>query len=46
MSKIIFALPTKYDHVEIFEEIVIGGFSCVNTRLAFDFTNFIAEFKK
>ena len=36
MSKIIFALPTKYDHVEIFEETVIGGFSCVNTRLAFD----------
>ena len=35
MSKIIFALPTKYDHVEIFEESVIGGFSCVNTRLAF-----------
>ena len=36
MSKIILALPTKYDHVENFEETVIGGFSCVNTRLAFD----------
>ena len=36
MSKIILALPTKYDHVEIFEEAVIGGFNCVNTRLAFD----------
>ena len=36
MSKIILALPTKYDHVEIFEETVIGGFSCVDTRLAFD----------
>ena len=36
MSKIILGLPTKYDHVEIFEETVIGGFSCVNTRLAFD----------
>ena len=35
MSKIILALLTKYDHVEIFEETVIGGFSCVNTRLAF-----------
>ena len=33
MSKIILALPTKYDHVEIFEETV---FSSVNTRLAFD----------
>ena len=36
MSKIILALPTKYEHVEIFEETVIGGFSCVNARLAFD----------
>ena len=36
MSKIILALPTKYEHVEIFEETVIGGFSCVNTTLAFD----------
>ena len=36
MSKIILALPSKYDHVEIFEETVISGFSCVNTRLAFD----------
>ena len=36
MSKIILALPTKYDDVEIFEETVIEGFSCVNTRLAFD----------
>ena len=36
MPKIILALPTKYEHVEIFKEIVIGGFSCVNTRLAFD----------
>ena len=36
MLKIILALPTKYNHVEIFEETVVGGFSCVNTRLAFD----------
>ena len=36
MSKTILALPTKYEHVEIFEETVIGGFSFVNTRLAFD----------
>ena len=36
MSKIILALPTKYEQVEIFEETVIGSFSCVNTRLAFD----------
>ena len=36
IPKIILALPTKYEHVEIFEETVIRGFSCVNTRLAFD----------
>ena len=36
MSKVIIALPTKYEYVEIFEQTVIGGFSCVNTRLAFD----------
>ena len=35
MSKINLALPKKYDNVEIFEETVIGDFSCVNTRLAF-----------
>ena len=36
MLKVIIALPTKYEHFEIFEQTVIGGFSCVNTRLAFD----------
>ena len=36
MSKIILALPTKYEHAEIFEQTVIGGFSSLNTRLAFD----------
>ena len=36
MSKIILALPTKLEHPEMFEQTVIGGFSSVNTRLAFD----------
>ena len=36
ISKVILALPTKYEHVEIFEQTVIGGFSSVNTRLVFD----------
>ena len=36
MSKIILALPAKLNHVEIFEQTVTGGFSSVNTRLAFD----------
>ena len=36
MSKVILTLPTKHEHVEIFEQTVIGGFSSVNTKLAFD----------
>ena len=36
MSKLIIALPTNPDHVEIFEKTVTGDFSSVNTRLAFD----------
>ena len=36
MSRVILALPTKLDHVEIFEQIVTGGFGSVNTRLASD----------
>ena len=35
-SKIILPLLTKHEHVEIFEQTVIGGFSSVNIRLAFD----------
>ena len=35
-QKIILTLPTKIEHNEIFEQTVIGGFSCVNNRLAFD----------
>ena len=36
ISKVIITLPTKTEHVEIFEQTVIGGFSCVNNSLAFD----------
>ena len=36
MSKIILALPIKYEHIEIFEKTATVRFSCVNTRLAFD----------
>ena len=36
MSKIIIALPTSNEHVNIFETTLTGGFSAVNTRLAFD----------
>ena len=30
------ALPTDAEYVRVFEKALIGGFSCVNTRLAFD----------
>ena len=36
MLKVIITLPTKTKYVEIFEQTVIGGFSCVNNRLDFD----------
>ena len=36
MSRITLELPTKLEHVEIFEQTVTGGFSSVNTRLVFD----------
>ena len=35
-SKCCIALPTDTEQVRVFEKTLIGGFSCVNTRLAFD----------
>ena len=35
-SKCFNALPTNSEHLILFEKTLIGGFSCVNTRLAFD----------
>ena len=35
-------MPTDADYVRLFEKTVIGGFSCVNTRLAFD-TNILLK---
>ena len=31
-----YALPTDLNIIQSFETILLGGFSCVNTRLAFD----------
>ena len=36
MSKVIITLPTSSEVVDIFEKTLTSGFSCVNTRLAFD----------
>ena len=35
-SKCFIALPIDAKHVRVFEKTLIGGFSCVNTRLALD----------
>ena len=35
-SKCLIALPTDAEHVRTFEKTLNGGFSCVNTKLAFD----------
>ena len=43
MSKVIISFPTNMEHYEIFEKTVTGGFSCVNTRLAFDTSIFTKE---
>ena len=35
-SKCSIALPADAEFVRVFEKTLIGGFSCINTRLAFD----------
>ena len=35
-GKCCIALPSDAEHVRVFEKTLIGGFSCVNTRLAVD----------
>ena len=35
-SKCKIVLPTDAENVRIFEKIVMGGYSCINTRMAFD----------
>ena len=36
MDRVVLTLPTKLEHVEIFEQTITGGFSSVNTGLAFN----------
>ena len=36
LSNIIIALPTTNAIIDVFEQTLTGGFSCVNTHLAFD----------
>ena len=42
-SKCVIALPTDAEIVRIFEKTLIGGYSCVNTRMAFDTEIFLKD---
>ena len=45
-SKVIISLPTNFKHAEIFEKTLIGGFTCVNTRIGFDTEVLLPHFEK
>ena len=45
MSRVIIALPTSNEVVDIFEQTITGGFSSVYTRLAFELPNLINQEK-
>ena len=45
-SKCCIALPTDAETVRVFEKTVMGGYSCINTRMAFDTDLFLKDTKK
>ena len=45
-NKCCIAFPTNAKHARLFEKTLIGGFSCVNTRLAFDTEILLGDKKK
>ena len=45
-SKVIITLPTNYEHAEIFEKTLIGGYTCVNNRIGFDTEILLPNFTK
>ena len=45
-SKVIISLPTNYEHAEIFEKTLIGGYNCVNNRIGFDTEILLPNFSK
>ena len=45
-SKCSIALPTNAEIIEVFEKTVMGGYSCVNTRVSFDTDLFLKNTKK
>ena len=44
-SKCCIALPTGAEIIRVFEKVLIGGYSCVNTRMAFDTDLFLKDTK-
>ena len=46
MPRVIIALPTFNEIVDIFEQTITGGFSCINNCLAFDIQNFFTQCNK
>ena len=45
-TKVILTLPTNYEHAEIFEKTLIGGYSCINNRIGFDTEILLPNFTK
>ena len=46
ISKCSIALPTNAEIIKVFEKTVMGGYSCVNTRVGFDTDLFLKNTKK
>ena len=44
-SKCFIALPTDAEFIKVIEKTVMGGYSCVNTRMAFDTYLFLKDTK-
>ena len=42
-SKCCIALPTNAEVIRVFEKTVMGGYSCINTRMAFDTEIFLKD---
>ena len=45
-SKVIISFPTNYEHAEIFEKTLIGGYTCVNNTIGFDIEILLSNFSK
>ena len=46
LSKSITVLPTQAEIVDLFEQTLVGGFRCLNTRLGFDSKNLLLKDSK